>query len=172
MRKSDAGEWNGDWRGLLSDYGPRLLLFARQQSRCPAEAEDIVQEAFVKFWQSRKRRPQLEPALLFTIVKRLAIDRARSRDRRMLREEASRSWLEDDSSWFETPAQSQEHGELLESSLRKLPQEQREVLVLKIWGELTFEEIGRTIGASPNTAASRYRYALNRLKRQLTPSLA
>jgi len=46
-----------------------------------------------------------------------------------------------------------------------LPVAQREVVVLHIWGGLTFEEVAQAIGVSPNTAASRYRYALEKLRR-------
>jgi RNA polymerase sigma-70 factor (ECF subfamily) len=45
-----------------------------------------------------------------------------------------------------------------------LPVEQREVVVLHVWGGLTFEEVGRTVGVPTNTAASRYRYALEKLR--------
>jgi RNA polymerase sigma-70 factor (ECF subfamily) len=48
-----------------------------------------------------------------------------------------------------------------------LPGEQREVLVLHLWGGRTFEEIGFAVGTSPNTAASRYRYALSKLRQAL-----
>ena len=49
-------------------------------------------------------------------------------------------------------------------ALAALDDGQREVTVLHIWGELTFAEIGEVLGVSPNTAASRYRYALARLR--------
>ena len=52
----------------------------------------------------------------------------------------------------------------LQSALRMLPDEQREVLVLRIWGQLMFDEAAAVIGVSPNTAASRYRYGLAKLK--------
>jgi RNA polymerase sigma-70 factor (ECF subfamily) len=52
--------------------------------------------------------------------------------------------------------------------MRRLPEEQREVLALKIWGEQTFEQIGASLGVPPNTAASRYRYALKTLRRELS----
>jgi RNA polymerase sigma-70 factor (ECF subfamily) len=48
--------------------------------------------------------------------------------------------------------------------LAGLPQDQREVIVLKIWHDHTFEEIGELLGISPNTAAGRYRYGLQKLK--------
>jgi RNA polymerase sigma factor (sigma-70 family) len=52
----------------------------------------------------------------------------------------------------------------LQSALRRLPDEQREIVVLRVWGQLTFEEAAAIIGVSPNTAASRYRYGLAKLK--------
>ncbi|HUS80070.1 MAG TPA: sigma-70 family RNA polymerase sigma factor [Armatimonadota bacterium] len=52
-------------------------------------------------------------------------------------------------------------------ALGRLPVQQREVVVLKVWHGLTFDEIGRALGISPNTAASRYRYAIQKLRREL-----
>jgi DNA-directed RNA polymerase specialized sigma24 family protein len=51
--------------------------------------------------------------------------------------------------------------------LAKLPPEQRETVVLKIWNQYTFEEIGGLLEISPNTAAGRYRYGLQKIKAQL-----
>ena len=59
----------------------------------------------------------------------------------------------------------------LEAALQKLPSEQREVVVMKIWGELTFEEISKQLDISQNTAASRYRYALEALRKHLRKKL-
>ena len=66
--------------------------------------------------------------------------------------------------WLEGPDGSRETSLALESALRALPAEQREVIVLHIWGQLTFEEAAAVIGIPPNTAASRYRYGLAKLK--------
>lgn len=55
----------------------------------------------------------------------------------------------------------------LAAAVDQLPVEQREVLVMKIWNELTFAEIATVLGISGNTAASRYRYALAALKKAL-----
>ncbi|HZL35245.1 MAG TPA: sigma factor-like helix-turn-helix DNA-binding protein [Tepidisphaeraceae bacterium] len=63
--------------------------------------------------------------------------------------------------------QHRELAEAVEFSLSQLPTEQREVVVMKIWGGLTFGQIAKAIGVSPNTAASRYRYALQRLEAEL-----
>jgi RNA polymerase sigma-70 factor (ECF subfamily) len=51
--------------------------------------------------------------------------------------------------------------------LERLPRDQREVIVLKIWHEHTFEAIGELLELSPNTVAGRYRYGLQKLKAQL-----
>ena len=59
----------------------------------------------------------------------------------------------------------------LVAALDLLPEEQREVLVMKIWNELTFVEIASALEISQNTAASRYRYALAALKKNLSPAL-
>jgi RNA polymerase sigma-70 factor (ECF subfamily) len=58
--------------------------------------------------------------------------------------------------------------QLIQSAMARLPEAQREVLVLKIWGELTFDEIARELDIPLNTAASRYRYALAALRQELT----
>ncbi len=50
-----------------------------------------------------------------------------------------------------------------------LPAEQRAVLHLKLWEELTFEQIAETLELSPNTAASRYRYGIDKLRDALRP---
>jgi len=57
----------------------------------------------------------------------------------------------------------------LVAALDRLPRVQREVLVMKIWNELTFAEIGEALGVSQNTAASRYRYGLAALKKAFQP---
>jgi RNA polymerase sigma-70 factor (ECF subfamily) len=51
--------------------------------------------------------------------------------------------------------------------LARLPAEQREVIVLKIWHRFTFEEIGQLLESSPNTIAGRYRYGLQKIKYQM-----
>jgi RNA polymerase sigma-70 factor (ECF subfamily) len=59
--------------------------------------------------------------------------------------------------------------QMLAAAVERLPNEQREVVILKIWNELTFAEIGSVLEISQNTAASRYRYALGALKKILQP---
>src|SRR5712691_4489252 len=74
-----------EWKVCFSEYGPGLLLFARQWVRSPADAEDIVQEAFVKFW--RRNHKIDNRALLYATVRSIALDLIR-RDSRRARHEA------------------------------------------------------------------------------------
>ena len=60
---------------------------------------------------------------------------------------------------------------MLEEAVQQLSKDQQEVVVLKVWGELTFKKVASTLQICNNTAASRYRYALDNLKKQLTPSM-
>lgn len=69
--------------------------------------------------------------------------------------------------WFERRADSSAAEEEAMRRLAELPAEQREVIVLKIWHEMTFEAIARLHDISPNTVAGRYRYGLNKLRLSL-----
>ncbi|HKB89891.1 MAG TPA: sigma-70 family RNA polymerase sigma factor [Opitutaceae bacterium] len=159
------------WQSWFQRNGPRLLLCARQWTRSLADAEDVVQEAFVRFWRNQKRLGGEPFPLLMVSVRRAAIDLARSNGRRTRREEKSGELLPDMAEpLFETESEGDERRIEIEAALRSLPVEQREVLVLKIWGELTLEQIAGQLDISPSTAASRYRYALTHLRKQLTPA--
>lgn len=154
-----------DWKVCFSEYGPGLLLFARQWVRSPADAEDIVQEAFVKFWRRNHRIDNR--ALLYATVRSIALDVIRRDSRRARREaEAFSDVPQSSQPQFAVEDESQR---ALAAAVDLLPHEQREVLVMKIWNELTFAEIGSALEISQNTAASRYRYALSALKKNLQP---
>jgi RNA polymerase sigma-70 factor (ECF subfamily) len=154
-----------DWKVCFSEYGPGLLLFARQWVRSSADAEDIVQEAFVKFWRRNHRIDNR--ALLYATVRSIALDLIRRDSRRARREaEAFSDVAQSSQPQFAVEDESQR---ALAAAVDLLPHEQREVLVMKIWNELTFAEIGSALEISQNTAASRYRYALSALKKNLQP---
>ena len=70
--------------------------------------------------------------------------------------------------WRHSSSPRSESQRALAVAIDRLPAEQREVLVMKIWNELTFADIGTVLGIPQNTAASRYRYALCALKKNLT----
>jgi RNA polymerase sigma-70 factor (ECF subfamily) len=151
------------WKAWFAKHGGKLLLFARQQARYPDDAEDLLQEAFVRMWRLYGHTGEVSPGLVYRAIRRLAIDWARSLDRRKIREEKV-SLDSPLSSSFERSLEKDERNQALLRAVESLPKEQGEVLTLKIWGELTFDEIGRTLDLSLNTVASRYRYALQKLK--------
>jgi|SRR5437588_2989350 len=110
---------------------------------------------------------ELAPGLLYATVRSIALDRIRRDSRRTRREAEAVSELEQVvEPQFELVDETQF---ALAAAVQRLPHEQREVLVMKIWNELTFAEIAYAMGISQNTAASRYRYALAALKRMFQP---
>jgi RNA polymerase sigma-70 factor (ECF subfamily) len=156
------------WRLCYRELAPKLLLFARQWVASAADAEDVVQTAFVKFW---RRQPEARPEhypLLYSAVRSTALDLLRG-DYRRARREANPAVevLREDQPYFDSSLEQRENATLVEEAMRRLPSEQREVLALRVWGELTFAEIAETLGESINTVASRHRYALEALRRSL-----
>ena len=148
-----------EWRDWLRQRGPRFLLYARQQTRTGADAEDVLQDALVESW---KRADGMPPdALVFATIRRRAIDLARSSDRRSVREVEAGA---PDAEWFSPDVEERETQRLLEDAVKSLQPIYREVVTLKVWGGLTFQEIAETTGVPLNTAASRYRYALDGLR--------
>jgi RNA polymerase sigma-70 factor (ECF subfamily) len=157
-----------DWRAWFGRHGAALVLLARQYVPSVSDAEDVVQEAFVRFW--RERASVLERgAFLYVCVKRCALDWQRSRRRVARREE--RAARPEATAIFCGAPEHAERQAAIEAALRSLPVEQSETLVMKIWGGLTFEQIGAALEVSPNTAASRYRYALAALREALAEEI-
>ena len=171
------------WRRCYREVGSKLVFFARQilqsdSNGAAEDAEDVVQTAFVRFW---KAHPEAQPehyGLLFAAVRTAALDVLRSCARRYRREDAYSTEVRDvrdaaavsggRDSWFEVPSDRQAEADRVQAALQKLPPEQREVIVLKIWGEFTFAEIANSLNESPNTVASRYRLGIGSLKRHLS----
>jgi len=159
-RENDA-----EWQEWLERHTAKFLLFARQKCRSEEDAQDLVQEAVCEAIQRRKQNGPPEPALVFATIHRRAIDLARSNSRRAGREVIARDTSEE--IWFDTTVEEREKVVLIQKALAKLPEIYREVVTLKLWGQLTFAEIAMALEISPNTAASRYRYALDELKKIL-----
>jgi RNA polymerase sigma-70 factor (ECF subfamily) len=166
------------WHEWLAEHAPRLILFARQQTRSAEDAEDIVQDALVKLVEKLDAGEfvggqEAWMPYLFTAIRRLAIDLGRRDDRRRRREDVVGGEVEIDQKeafhpWFESESSDDETRQLLEAGLKELPPKFAEVVVMKIWGERTFAEIGEALEISQNTAASRYRYGLEALKKKLS----
>jgi RNA polymerase sigma-70 factor (ECF subfamily) len=168
---------NPAWKSWFAQHGSRLLMFARQQTRTEADAEDVLQDAMFRLWRSGMTEyndeGQVMPSLpgAFTQIRRSAIDQARKNIRRANREDRALEMGEmTDIVWFDSTLEQDERAAAIETAMKTLPDYYQEVITLKIWGDLTFEEIAETLDIPMNTAASRYRYALEKLRRTLTPA--
>jgi RNA polymerase sigma-70 factor, ECF subfamily len=146
-----------DWQQKLYEAkSAELILYGRALGLSHAEAEDVLQETFIALL---KQTVEPDNPLHYCIrgFRNRALNYRRNLLRRLTREFESKRWFE--ASETETP---QERAAMF--CLAKLPPEQREVIVLKIWHEHTFEEIGELLELSPNTAAGRYRYGMEKLR--------
>ena len=165
------------WGTWLQEHGSKLLLFARQQTRSLADAEDVLQDALVKL--ARKVNEGTFDGgqaawlpYLYTAIRRCAIDLGRKNDRRGKREQKVEMDKFGETGgktdpWFDSGAAGDETRGYIEAGLKQLPQKFSDVITMKIWGERTFAEIGEALQISQNTAASRYRYGLEALRKQL-----
>lgn len=153
-------DWNPQtWSRLLRRYAGPLTIYAAQWSSDP---EDAVQEAFLELFQ-QPEPPLNVSAWLFTVTRNKSISASRSRRRRVRHEtrltETHPCWFEES---FETGLDARE----ISRSLDDLPGEQREILVLRLWGELTFEEIAELTSSSSSTCHRRYQEALEQLRKK------
>ena len=133
-----------------------LILYGRALGLSQAEAEDVVQETFLALLQ-RETEPDNPAHYCVRSFRNRALNYRRTFWRRLTRELESQRWFERGPE--ESPAE-----RAAMRCLGELPVEQREVIVLKLWHDLTFEEIGELLELSPNTAAGRYRYGLEKLR--------
>jgi RNA polymerase sigma-70 factor, ECF subfamily len=153
---------DSDWEQWLARHAPALLLFARQQASCEADAQDLVQEAVVESWRRQRQGAPPPLALVYATIRRRAIDLARRDGRRADREVAAH--LDGPQCWFDAGVEEQERSLSLQKAMSQLPEIYRQVVTLKVWGGLTFMEIEEALEIPANTAASRYRYGLMELR--------
>ena len=133
-----------------------LILYGRALGLSHGEAEDVLQETFMALLRL-EQRPDEPERYCVRSFRNAAMNHRRSLWRRLTRELESRRWFERE------PDESAEERTAMRC-LAELPTPQREVIVLKIWNRCTFEEIGEMLDISPNTAAGRYRYGLEKLR--------
>jgi len=148
---------NLDWREQLYDAkAAELLLYGRALGLGESEAEDVLQETFVALLKQEKR-PENPEHYCVRAYRNRVLNFKRGLWRRVARElESAR--------WFESAEVKNDLEEAAQRALARLPVEQREVIVLKIWHEMTYDEIAATLDLSPNTVAGRYRYGMEKLK--------
>ncbi len=158
-----------EWKQWLAANGPRLLLFARGWSNNRADAEDLVQEAVLRMWNLQVEKGGAPPdlPLVFSTIRFCGLNHYRSETRRRKREESVVYLNDFKDVWLDPVLEEDEEATTLRLAVQNLSQKLREVVVMKFWGGLTFLQISETLAISPNTAASRYRYALEQLAHEL-----
>jgi RNA polymerase sigma-70 factor (ECF subfamily) len=152
---------------VYDEHGAGLYRYLLGRVRRVEVAEDLLQTVMLRVVRSRRKLRTVENprAWLFTI--------ARNELSRHFAEAARRGQEvgEEPIPLVAAPeARDDEDLEALRNALGRLAPERWEVVSLKVYQGLTFAEIGEVTGVSPNTAASRYRYALEDLKRMLETS--
>lgn len=148
-------------RALYEQHGRVLLAYALTLLPDRAASEDVLHQVFTKLLQGNIAINGTAVPYLYRAVRNTALNYKRNLSREVD--------LESNGQWLESPPGLEEIGLALQSALQGLPDEQREIIVLRVWGQMTFEEAAAALDISPNTAASRYRYGLAKLKERLEP---
>lgn len=161
---------------LHAEHATGVYRFAWSVTKDESLAQEVVQELFLKLARDGNiiASAQSERAVIFTLTRNLALDVLR---RHATHSKAMERLAAELPGWF-VPApdsSAEETRLLLTSTLADLPEDQRSVIHLHLWEELSFREIGELLGAPTQTVASRYRYGLEKLRAallKLEPSLA
>ncbi len=145
---------------LLDGHLAALELYAAQWTNAP---EDCVQEAFLELAR-RSTLPERVVPWLYRVVRNRAISMARSAGRRRRHENAAAGTAQ---TWF-IPSRIGEIGATAATeALQELPGRHREIIVARIWGELTLAEVAQVVGVSVSTAHRRYEAGMKTLRKRL-----
>ena len=158
-----AGD-EGAFRTLLDAVGPRMRRAAIRMLGSQPDADDVVQEVFVSIVKSRHRLVRVDDlnAYLFASMHRAIARSLKRRRRRPTPVESLEDVPQESASCFTSFDE-----ELLDRAIQRLPEKQREVVVLKTDAQMTFASIAELLGVGASTVASRYRYALEKLRTEL-----
>jgi len=147
----------------MVDRAAVLVLYARQWVGDAASAEDVVQQALTALL-GENRSPNDPIAWMYRAVRNAAIDQARSDARRRRRE---RIVAAERGAWFDAGHDVAIDARTAEVALQRLSPEHREIVVLRVWGELGFTQIASLVGLSVSTVYGRYTAALAELRAAL-----
>jgi RNA polymerase sigma-70 factor (ECF subfamily) len=146
----------------VTERADALALYARQWLD-GAGADDAVQEALIALL-TQPQPPQNVIAWMYRTVRNAAIDAARSAERRRRREQSVALSRRE---WFVPQPEALLDAQAAEQSLRQLKAEHREVVVMRIWGDLAFAEIADILELAVSTVHDRYKTALGQLRKAL-----
>jgi RNA polymerase sigma factor (sigma-70 family) len=156
---------SGTLTQLLDAHGAALVLYAQQWCDTP---EDVTQEAFLALVR-QPAMPENAVGWLYRVVRNGAINARRSAKRRTRRETAI---AQQAASWFQTSVDDMLDAGAAVRAIETLTIEQREILVARLWGGLSFEEIAELTGSSTSTVHRWYQAGLMALRERLGVSCA
>jgi RNA polymerase sigma-70 factor (ECF subfamily) len=153
---------------LYDEHAQAIFAFLLNLLRHEADTRDVLQELFIKVARDDRLLEGVKDqrGFLLRLAHNQAVDLIRRRATRARNYEQLAAEKADLFTAVGDPDQKALAGNLAEA-LGELPPEQRAVVHLKLWERLTFEQIAATLDISPNTAASRYRYAIDKLRARL-----
>ena len=162
LRAALAGDDPAAVELIWNRYASDLLAFLRAVLCSGPDAEDVLQTVFLRIVRKRHRLAQV--SRLDAYVYRIARNEAARLLGRRKRDQSAASVSD---SWLTAPQGRDDESDLaekLQAALERLPREQREVIVMKVYRQKTFAEISGLLGLSANTVASRYRYGMEKLR--------
>lgn len=151
-------------RTLFRQYAPALALYARQWCRYP---EDAVQEAMFDLLRASVA-PRDPVAWLFHAVRCRAMNIARSEMRRARHQ---RNAAREKEEWFKSSPDAGIPAAEIQLLIGQLPQLEQEIVIARIWGELSFEQIAQLVDRSISAVHRRYLSALGQLGKSLEANL-
>jgi RNA polymerase sigma-70 factor (ECF subfamily) len=153
---------------LYDRYGEQMYHYLALRLGSREDAEDALQETFFRLARISFRWPFIRNPKAF-VFKILRNEANRSLGRRISRRREERNDPEaiQDAAAAAPYAQRDERTIILEKALGLLPEDQKEIIILKAYQDFTFKEIASLCGISINTAASRYRYGIEKLRSAL-----
>jgi RNA polymerase sigma-70 factor (ECF subfamily) len=148
---------------IYDAHAAGLFQYLVRFTKTEAEARDLLQEVFIKLARGKRINARSEKMYLYRLAHNLAIDWLRRRKARVEAQERQMKEMDGARQAAADPDMAL-LARSFEEAMEKLPGDQRIIAKLKLWEGLTFEEIAEAQGIPLNTAASRYRYALDKLR--------
>jgi RNA polymerase sigma-70 factor (ECF subfamily) len=143
-------------RRLYEAHARGLHAYACSFVTSFATAEDVVHQVFERLLRGDLAITGGPISYLYRAVRNTSLNKIRDRAGDVDFEEG----------WLDSSAGAEQTAVEIQSALRELPEEQREVILMHVWAKMSFEEVASALDLSPNTVASRYRYGLSKLREQ------
>lgn len=152
---------------LYDRHGEQMYRYLALRLGSVEDARDVLQETFCRLARCAVRRSIVRNpgAFAFKVMRNEANRHLRRLVGRRAGDVAARDWAAAEGAIFTGPDETAVH--LVTRALASLPDEQREAVILKVYQDFSFKEIGRMCGVSINTAASRYRYGIGKMRESL-----